>query len=75
VRPQFDASDDYREPLERHFMHVEERHTEGQVMWETGDDLQRYLDAYVEMMGPMTAPDGPYPFKATRFNCVYVADR
>jgi SAM-dependent methyltransferase len=75
VRPEFDASDDYHQALERHFAHVEERHTETQLMWEARDDLQRYLDAYVELMGPMTAPDGPYPFKATRLNCVYVATR
>jgi SAM-dependent methyltransferase len=75
VRPGYDAGDDYREALERHFAHVEEVHTTSKVLWETRDDLQRYLDAFVELFGPMTAPDGPYPFKATRLNCVYVATR
>jgi SAM-dependent methyltransferase len=75
VRPEFDGSDDYRAPLERHFAHVEERHTSGRVLWESREDLQRYLDAFAEMMGPLSAPDGPYPFKATRLNCVYVATR
>jgi hypothetical protein len=27
------------------------------------------------MMGPMTAPEGPYPFKVTRRNRVYVAEK
>jgi len=75
VRPEFDVSDDYGAALERHFTRVEDRHTEGQVMWETREDLQSYLDAFVELMGPMSAPGGPYPFKATRRNRVYVATR
>jgi hypothetical protein len=36
--------------------------------------LQAYLDAFVELMGPLSAPDGPYPLKVTRRNRVYVAE-
>jgi SAM-dependent methyltransferase len=46
----------------------------GAVLWLTQRDLQRYLDAFVELYGPMLAPDGPYPFTATRSKCVFVAD-
>jgi ubiquinone/menaquinone biosynthesis C-methylase UbiE len=73
VRPELDASDDYGESLARWFARVETRDTEAYTLWETREDLQRYLDAFVEMMGPMTAPDSPYPFKVTRRNRVYVA--
>jgi len=73
VRPGFDASDDYDEPLARHFTRVETRDTVAYTLWESRDDLQRYLDAYIEMMGSMVAPDAPYPFKVTRLNRVYVA--
>lgn len=75
VRPGFDASDDFDEPLARAFASVERRDTEAYTLWEAQDDLQQYLDAYVEMMGPMAAPDGPYPFKVTRLNRVYVAQK
>lgn len=74
VRPGFDASDDYADVLSRHFARVEQRHTVAYTLWETREDVQRYLDAFVEMMGSMTAPDGPYPLKVTRLNCVYVAE-
>jgi SAM-dependent methyltransferase len=46
----------------------------GSVLWLTQRDLQTYLDAYVELYGPLRAPDGPYPFTATRAKCVFVAD-
>jgi SAM-dependent methyltransferase len=75
VRPAFDSSDDYDEPLTRHFAHLESRDTIAYTLWETREDLQRYLDAYLEMMGPMVAPDEPYPFKVTRRNRVYVAEK
>jgi SAM-dependent methyltransferase len=61
--------------LERHFARVECRAAGGAVLWETRDDLQEYLDTFVEMVGPLTAPDGPYPFVATRRRCVLVADK
>jgi SAM-dependent methyltransferase len=61
--------------LERHFAGVERRLTGGSVLWVGRDDLQRYLDAYVEMLGLLEAPEGPYPFVATRSKCVFVADR
>ena len=61
--------------LERHFARVERRIRGGTVLWLAREDLQRYLDAYVEMLGPLEAPDGPYPFVAMRSKCVFVADR
>lgn len=60
--------------LERHFARVERRIRGGSVVWLERDDLQRYLDAYVELLGPLSAPDDPYPFVATRAKCVFVAD-
>ena len=33
-------------PLRRHFATVERRDTDGQVLWETREALQSYLDAY-----------------------------
>jgi ubiquinone/menaquinone biosynthesis C-methylase UbiE len=63
------------EVLERHFPQVERIFRGGAVVWLAREDLQTYLDAYVEMIGPLDAPDGPYPFVATRAKCVFVADR
>jgi SAM-dependent methyltransferase len=60
--------------LERRFAHVERRIRGGSVVWLAQADLQAYLDAYLEMIGPMTAPDVPYPFVARREKCVFVAD-
>ncbi len=60
--------------LARHFARVDRRYRDGSVLWVARGDLQRYLDAYVEMLGPLEAPDGPYPFVATRAKCVFVAD-
>ena len=47
--------------------------------WLHGEDepwrlALRFLDAFAEMLGPLSAPAGPYPFRATRRNCVLVAD-
>jgi SAM-dependent methyltransferase len=75
VNPALGRAHDHRRPLERRFSRVERRDTAGQVVWLTRADLQAYLDAYVELAGPMTAPQGPYPFVATRRNCVWVAER
>lgn len=60
--------------LQARFASVSRLYRGGSVMWLTQKDLQRYLDAYVELYGPMVAPDGPYPFTATRAKCVFVAD-
>ena len=60
-------------PLRRHFDLVDRRDTEGQVLWEDRVALQSYLDAYSELLGQVEAPDGPYPFRAGRRNCVFVA--
>jgi len=60
--------------LRGHFSIVERRDTGGEVLWESRQALAAYLDAYSEMVGPLTAPDGPYPFRASRRNCVFVAD-
>jgi SAM-dependent methyltransferase len=74
ARDEFD-SENGLEYLQRHFPRVERRLRGGAVVWLAPDDLQRYLDAYVEMLGSLTAPDGPYPFVARRAKCVFVADR
>lgn len=60
-------------PLSRHFHTVERRDTDGQVLWENREALQSYLDAYREMLGEVKAPEGPFPFRAGRRNCVLVA--
>lgn len=60
--------------LQRHFAAVSRLYRGGSVLWLSRGDLQDYLDAYVELYGPMRAPDGPYPFVATRAKCVFVAD-
>jgi len=75
VRPELDPSDDYEQPLRRRFARVEAIDTEAFSMWDSRDDLQAYLDAFVELLGVMRAPDGPYPFKVTRLNRVYVAEK
>jgi len=61
--------------LERSFGRVQVRAAGGEVLWETRERMQTYLDAYHEMYGSLTAPAGPYPFRATRRNVVLVADR
>ena len=61
--------------LAPHFDRVERREAGGAVLWETRDDVQAYLDAYVELAGELEAPDGPYPFVARRHKCVLVADK
>lgn len=72
-QPDFDCETGGAE-LARHFDRVECRPTHGSVVWLTREDLQAYLDAYVEMLGALDAPAGPYPFVARRHNCVLVAD-
>jgi SAM-dependent methyltransferase len=62
------------EELGRHFAQVERRLTNGAVLWATRADLQTYLDAYSEMVGPLEAPADPYPFVASRRKCVFVAE-
>lgn len=61
--------------LQARFASVSRIFRGGAVLWLTQRDLQAYLDAFVELYGPMLAPDGPYPFTATRRKCVFVADR
>lgn len=61
--------------LARHFARVERREAHTKAMWVTRDALQAYLDAFLEMVGPLRAPDSPYPFQATRHNCVFVAEK
>jgi SAM-dependent methyltransferase len=62
--------------LARCFKVVERRDATGEAMWDTKAALQEYLDAFVEMAPrPLAAPDGPYPFRATRHGCVFVADK
>jgi SAM-dependent methyltransferase len=59
--------------LRRHFSAVERRDTGGEVLWENRGALQAYLDAYSELLGQLDAPTEPYPFRASRRNCVFVA--
>jgi SAM-dependent methyltransferase len=59
--------------LRRHFQVVERHDTDGAVLWEDADAVAAYLDAYREITGPLTPPPGPYPFRASRRNCVFVA--
>ena len=61
--------------LQRSFGRVQVKDAHGEVLWETPEQVQTYLDAYREMYGSLTAPGGPYPFRATRRNVVLVADR
>jgi ubiquinone/menaquinone biosynthesis C-methylase UbiE len=61
--------------LARHFTSVERRDTSGEVSWETRQALQTYLDGYRELLGKVQAPPGPYPLRATRHNCVFVAQK
>ena len=70
----FDADNGPGE-LERSFGRIQVRAARGEVLWETRERMQTYLDAYHEMYGSLTAPAGPYPFRATRRNVVLVADR
>ncbi len=61
--------------LQRSFRQVRIREAHGEVLWETRERVQTYLDAYREMYGSLNAPAGPYPLRATRRNVVLVADR
>ena len=61
--------------LGRCFARVERRDTRGEAVWETRDALQTYLDAFRELVGVLRVPDGPYPFRASRHNCVLVGDK
>jgi SAM-dependent methyltransferase len=72
-RAEFDCESGADE-LHRHFARVDCRPTSGSVVWLARDDLQAYLDAFGEMLGPLEAPDGRYPFAARRRNCVLVAE-
>ena len=59
--------------LARHFARVQGRSVRAEAMWKTRESLQTYLDAHAELAGPLQAPEGPYPFRTTRHNCVIVA--
>jgi SAM-dependent methyltransferase len=61
--------------LGRHFARVERRHAGGASMWETRAQLQEFLDAYEELVGPLVAPKGQYPFVTARRKCVLVAEK
>jgi hypothetical protein len=61
--------------LHRSFSRVQARAAHGEVLWETRERLQAYLDSYRGMYASLTAAAGPYPFRATRRNVVLVADR
>ena len=68
-------SDNGPAELQRSLRHVQVREVLSEVVWQTRDRLQTYLNAYHAMYGSLQAPDGPYPFQATRRNVVLVADR
>jgi SAM-dependent methyltransferase len=70
----FDARNGAAE-LGRAFSQVDVREANGEVSWKSRERLQAYLDAYRELHGPLTAPPGPYPFRARRRNVVFVAAR
>jgi len=72
-QPGFDCESGGDE-LAGHFGRVECRPTRGSVVWLEREDLQAYLHSYSELLGPLEAPSGPYPFIARRHNCVLVAD-
>lgn len=74
VHAEFARADELGEPLSRVFAQVEWRDTEAYILWETREALQDYLDAFVELAGPLDAPSGPYPFRATRRNRVWMAE-
>jgi SAM-dependent methyltransferase len=63
------------EELRRVFARVETRIADTEVLWESRERVQMYLDAYDEFYGPLTAPEGPYPFTATRRSVVFVASK
>jgi len=73
ARDAFDA-DSGLPYLERRFAKVERLIRGGSVLWVERADLQAYLDAFRELLGPLEAPAGPYPFVATRAKCVFVAE-
>jgi SAM-dependent methyltransferase len=75
IRPASARGDDYRDVLASHFARVEERDTEAHTLWQTRADLQAFLDAPTELLGPLEAPAEPYPFTVTRRNRVYVAEK
>jgi SAM-dependent methyltransferase len=68
-------SDNGPAELQQSLRQVQVREVLSEVLWETRDRMQTYLNAYHEMYGSLCAPDGPYPFRATRRNVVLVADR
>ncbi|MGH7693141.1 MAG: class I SAM-dependent methyltransferase [Candidatus Dormibacteria bacterium] len=59
--------------LARHFLEVRREETKGAASWGDQASLQTYLNAYLELVGPLQAPPGPYPFQARRHNCVFQA--
>ena len=73
-RDDFDARNGAAE-LGRAFRDVDTGEANGEVSWASRERLQAYLDAYRELHGPLTAPAGPYPFRARRRNVVFVAAR
>lgn len=75
LHPPSAEGDDYHDVLARHFARVEERDTDAHTLWQTRDDLQAFLDASTELLGPLEAPAEPYPFTVTRRNRVYVAEK
>jgi SAM-dependent methyltransferase len=61
--------------LARHYARVEQRDARTEASWDSREALQGYLDGFRELVGPLDAPDGPYPFRVSRHNCVLIADK
>jgi hypothetical protein len=59
MRPEANVANDYDDVLRRHFGRVEHRDTQAYTLWESRDDLQAFLDAFVEMVGAMAASTSP----------------
>lgn len=65
----------YGDVLSRRFPRVEERDTEAHTLRQTREDLQMFLDASAELLGPLTAPDGSFPSTVTRRSPVSIAEK
>ncbi|MGB9483173.1 MAG: class I SAM-dependent methyltransferase [Candidatus Dormiibacterota bacterium] len=64
-----------RAQLSAHFAKVRQEETHGEAVWDDPRSLQTYLDAYLELAGPLVAPRHPYPFRSQRHVCVFIATR
>jgi len=61
--------------LKTAFNKVDKQDVLAEAIWKNPADLQAYLSSFKEMAGSLAAPEGPYPFKATRHNCILIAQK